>query len=58
MYFESMKRGWNARLALLGLNGKKFCEMSGINYDSWKRLHNPTIEMCQKIEDAISKLEA
>ena len=57
MYFESIKRGWKARLALLGISPKKFCEANDISYESWKRLKNPTIATCEDIENKLAKLE-
>jgi hypothetical protein len=58
MYFSAMKKGWEARLAMLGVSARQFCLDSDISYSTWKHMDNPSIGLCQKIEDAITKLEA
>jgi len=58
MLFSIMKKGWEARLALLGISARKFCKDNEISYSTWNQMYNPPIELCHKIEQAISNLEA
>lgn len=58
MFFDTIKRGWEARLKLLGISARQFCKDTGISYDTFKRIKNPTVEICDKIEAEIQKREA
>ncbi len=59
MFYEVIKRGWEARLKLLGLNGRRLCSLNkNISYNTWKQTKNPTIGWCADVEKAIQELEA
>lgn len=58
MLFNRLKKGWEARLALLGVSAKDFCEGADISYSTWLQMYNPPIGLCDKIEAELQKLEA
>ena len=59
MLYDIVKRGWEARLKLLGLSARKFCSMhEHISYNTWKQTKNPLIGWCDDVENAIRKLES
>ena len=57
MFFDTIKRGWEARLKLLGISARQFCKDTGISYDTFKRIKNPTMDVCDRIETELQKLE-
>jgi hypothetical protein len=63
MLYDIVKKGWEARLTLLGLSARKFCSVPRepeleISYSTWKQSKNPPISWCDLVEREISKLEA
>lgn len=59
MFYDVVKRGWEARLKLLGLSARQFCSMhDDLSYSTWKQTSNPTIGWCDDVENKIKELEA
>ncbi len=57
MLFNRLKKGWEARLTVLDISAKKFCQQAGISYSTWVQMENPAIGLCDKIEAELQKLE-
>ena len=51
-------RGFDERIEALGMTKKDFSEVTGISYDTIKRLKNPTISTLLRIDEALFELEA
>lgn len=56
-YFANVMEGWRGRLKAQGISMRQFCLENDLKYETFRRLKNPRILLCDKIEAAIRKLE-
>jgi predicted transcriptional regulator len=54
---KEQAESWRWRIRKLGMTIKEFCEVSGVNYNTFHNLHKPSKELVDRIEREITKLE-
>lgn len=54
---EEITGGWKSRLKAKDYTLRRFCKEIGLSYNTFTHLKNPTINLLDRIEKEISRIE-
>lgn len=55
---EEIVSSWRWRIRKLGMTIREFCELAGVNYNTFHNMRNPSIRLVDKIEKELQRLES